>query len=684
MSKSDSLLDKIKHEKTDSIKVYYLDDLAWEVLNTNPDSAIIISKQGLTLSLKIKWKTGQSVSLASIGTFYFLKGDYSPALDYYLKALKINESLNNKSGIAHNLGNIGNLFYTQSEFEKALGYYERALKIEQELLKGSLTEEKARYRKNRISMWQGNIGNVYNGQAAKVKDTQLKEGLFTKALDYYSMALKTDEELNDKNGMSNWYANIGVVYDYKARALTNVSDKNTLFSKAMEYYQKSLRLEEEIGNTNGIAQRLMNIGTLYIQTNNYGNAEKELKKAMALFKEIGARDDERLAEQSLTELYEKTGRHKEALQHLKRAVALKDSIFNEEKNIEMARREMSFEFEKKEAIAKTEHKKELENERAVAEEKSRKQKVIIYSAVAGLMLVLLFTVFIFRTLRITQRQKSIIETQKKEVEMAKVEIEDQKKIVEEKNRDITDSINYAQRIQRAMLAPEELLATHLPSYFLFFKPKDIVSGDFYWARDLGNGRFALVTADSTGHGVPGAIMSVLNMACLKEVTAKANLQPHLVLHETRKLIIENLKNDGSKEGGKDGMDCSLVVFDFKNMMLHAACANNPVWLVRNGELMELKPDKMPVGKHDKQQEPFTLHTFNFQKNDMVYTLTDGFADQFGGPKGKKFMYKPMKELLLSIYDKSMEQQKETLHETFESWKAETEQVDDVTVIGVRI
>jgi len=274
--------------------------------------------------------------------------------------------------------------------------------------------------------------------------------------------------------------------------------------------------------------------------------------------------------------------------------------------------------------------------------------------------------------------------EKEEANKQRAFAEEQKIIVEVKHKEITDSINYAERIQRSFLATKEQLDENLKDYFVFFQPKDVVSGDFYRASKLSNGNFALVTADSTGHGVPGAIMSLLNITSLKEAVKEGLLEPAEILTRTRELIIETLKKDGSPEGGKDGMDCSLISFDFENRRFTYAAANNPIWVVRGNELIELKPDKMPVGKHDKDQIPFTQHEFEMQKGDVVYALTDGMPDQFGGPKGKKFMYKKLKELLVAIAKDPMEDQKVLLSDVLNEWKGDMEQVDDVCLIGVRV
>jgi ligand-binding sensor domain-containing protein/serine phosphatase RsbU (regulator of sigma subunit) len=300
----------------------------------------------------------------------------------------------------------------------------------------------------------------------------------------------------------------------------------------------------------------------------------------------------------------------------------------------------------------------------------------------AVFIIYLATRFIKRREQNLKKEKAILE---EKVEQRTKELADRNKVVEKKHKEITDSINYAERIQRSLLASKELLDANLKEYFVFFQPKDIVSGDFYWASKLHNNQFALVTADSTGHGVPGAIMSILNISCLeKAVEAQKLIQPSEILNHTRIKIIETLKKDGSIDGGKEGMDCSLVCFDFKNYKLTYAIANSSVWIVRNKQIIVFARDKMPVGKHDKDTIPFAQHTFEIQKGDLVYTLTDGFVDQFGGPDGKKLMSSRLKELLISISHLSMQEQKEKLSFTLNTWKGNLDQVDDITVIGVKI
>jgi ligand-binding sensor domain-containing protein/serine phosphatase RsbU (regulator of sigma subunit) len=307
----------------------------------------------------------------------------------------------------------------------------------------------------------------------------------------------------------------------------------------------------------------------------------------------------------------------------------------------------------------------------------------------------------WRTAKLKERQKELeteveiatqdlvtknqeISKQKEQVEEAHKETERQKEQVEQVHKEITDSINYAERIQRSFLATDELLNDNLSDYFVFFQPKDVVSGDFYWAGKLNNGTFAMVNADSTGHGVPGAIMSILNISSLEEAIKEGSTAPHEIVNKTRKFIIERLKKDGSAEGGKDGMDASIICFDFEKNKFTYTAAQNPIWVIREGELTEIKPEKMPIGKHDKDNIPFEGGEFEMQKGDQIYTLTDGFQDQFGGPKNKKFMVKKMRAYVISISHFPMSEQHQKIKEAFTNWKGETEQVDDVCVIGNKI
>ncbi len=251
--------------------------------------------------------------------------------------------------------------------------------------------------------------------------------------------------------------------------------------------------------------------------------------------------------------------------------------------------------------------------------------------------------------------------------------------VEEKQKEITDSINYAKRIQEAILPSFDFIKTHLPNSFIYYQPKDIVAGDFYWAEKV-NSDFFIAAADCTGHGVPGALVSVVCCNALNRTVNEFKLtDPGKILDKTRELVLESF----SKNGGdiKDGMDISLI--SINGNTIKWAGANNPLWYYQNNELKEIKANKQPIGKTDRA-EPFTTHTIELQKGDSLYLFTDGFADQFGGPKGKKFKYKQLGDLLASSNDLSISEQHLTLKNTLNSWRGKLEQVDDICVIGIRV
>jgi serine phosphatase RsbU (regulator of sigma subunit) len=403
---------------------------------------------------------------------------------------------------------------------------------------------------------------------------------------------------------------------------------------------------------------------------------------------------------------------------------LRDSAVNESNRKATMQRYLRYNYDKKAAadsIRNLEEKKVSAAQIAAQRSALKQEQTQRYALYGGLSLLIVFGIFIFNRFKVTQKQKHIIEIKNKETE-------EQKVLIEEKQKEIVDSINYARRIQYALLANDEVLDNNLPEYFTFFKPKDIVSGDFYWATvssELGvqslekrgrhpesnlgeekiksvsntNGgltpnlpderrqagsdprtpNFYLAVCDCTGHGVPGAFMSLLNIGFLSEgIKEKKILAPNQTFDYVRRRLVDSI----SQEGQKDGMDGILCRFNFSEYSFSYCAANNAPLLVSEGAITELPYDKMPVGKGERA-EPFTLYTVNVKKGDSLYLYTDGYADQFGGPKGKKFKYKKLNELLLQNSDKPVNEQKKILEAVFDEWKGRLEQVDDVCVIGVR-
>jgi len=288
---------------------------------------------------------------------------------------------------------------------------------------------------------------------------------------------------------------------------------------------------------------------------------------------------------------------------------------------------------------------------------------------------LVYTIFLYIQLERTRKQKKIIQYQKKVVE-------EQKQLVEEKNRQITESIEYALRIQTAILPPNRIVKKYLENSFILYKPKDIIAGDFYWMETVDD-LVLFAACDCTGHGVPGAMVSVLCHNAINRAVKEFGLkQPAAILDKTAEIVIENFSK--SEEEIKDGMDISLCAYNVKNKTIEWAGANNPIWIVRNGELFETKADKQPIGMNE-YSKPFTNFSFNLNSGDTIYIFTDGFADQFGGQTGeKKLTKKHFKELILSIQDIPLPQQEASLDKFISEYRKDIEQIDDILVMGVKI
>jgi len=262
------------------------------------------------------------------------------------------------------------------------------------------------------------------------------------------------------------------------------------------------------------------------------------------------------------------------------------------------------------------------------------------------------------------------------------ELQTQKDVVEEKNREIVDSINYALRLQKAIIPAESKIQQALPQSFVYFKPKDIVSGDFYWMNE-DDGKVIIAAVDCTGHGVPGALVSVVGANGLHRCVKEFNLsRPNEILDKLTELVVETFES--GEDSVKDGMDGAVCLIDIKKRTLEYAGANNPLWIIKKSsrELTEIKANKQPIGDFE-YKVPFENHVFELEEGDQIYIFSDGYVDQFGGPKGKKFKYKTLKNLLVENQDLSPNDQRAILHETFNSWKGDLEQLDDVCVIGVR-
>lgn len=655
VNKTDSIMFVLKKTSLPLQKAKAYVALSDELYIQNIDTVIPLCESAIKIIDSLTKNNQQTIdgtkikaaALNNIGFVFNNYGSQSKALSYYLQSLKIREQINDQKGKVESYNNVASIYNSQGDTSMALIYYKKGLKISQ-----SINDAKG------MSNILNNIAVIYQKNPTNIK----------LALHYFFKSLEAEKSLNNLTKIGNREDNIAVVYH-------NMGN----YENAKEHYLKSIIAKEQSEDQKGLMKTYNSLANLEFEKNNIIDAEKLAKKSLELATELELASGIIQASQTLHEIYSTQQKWKDALQMHELYSEYKDIQIEESNSSETTQLQMQFEFDKK----LTEDSLKIAAENKIVTERFRVEKTQRYALFGGIILVGIFALFIFNRFKLTQKQKYIIEAKEKETHQQKLLVEDQKNLIEEKHKEITDSINYAERIQRTFLATDELLNQYLHNYFILFKPKDIVSGDFYWADNLPNGNFILATADSTGHGVPGAIMSLLNITSLEKAVENLN-NPADILNHTRQTIIKRLKRDGSSEGGKDGMDCSLLVFDFKSKQLHIAAANNPVWIVRENNVIEVKPDKMPVGKHDRDQESFTLHVIDIKDGDLIYTLTDGFPDQFGGEKGKKFMSKNLKELLTANSKLPMNEQKELLDKTFINWIGDIEQVDDVTLIGIKI
>jgi serine phosphatase RsbU (regulator of sigma subunit) len=439
----------------------------------------------------------------------------------------------------------------------------------------------------------------------------------------------------------------------------------------------SLNIKKKANLISLIPISLSNIGDVYLEKHKPNEAKKMYLEAYQLAKQIGSLEFIRDAFRGLFRVDSALGNHSQALQNFKQYVIFRDSLFNAENQKKGLSMMFEYEYSKKHVQDSITYAKQKEIQQAKIEKQQteiKAKQTQQYMLFGGLGLVFLFSGFMYNRFKKTQKQKQIIEHQQ-------LETESQKRLLEVKNKEIHDSITYAKRIQEAILPSSSLLNEYLKNGFVYFNPKDIVSGDFYWLEKVGNAVF-LAAADCTGHGVPGAMVSVVCANALSKALLEENItETGKLLDRTRELVIERF--DNSNEDVKDGMDISLCKLEGKTVQWSGA--NNPLWVVRAhaSEIEEYKADKQPIGK-SANQTPFSSVTLSLNSGDSLYLFTDGYADQFGGEKGKKFMYKPLKELLLSMSTSSMDSQRNQLETQFQQWKGELEQVDDVCVIGIRI
>ncbi len=667
-------LNTVLKTATDTFRVNILNELSDVYHNDNPKKATEISAEAIALSNKIQFNSGifhsnMGMALAfyvggnldsaiyyfeiarlqaeknknindlagvysNFGNVYGDKGNNKKCIQYYLIAAEYTSKLNKPKKTAYIIVNIGTVYSVLGQHDSALVFYQKA----KDLLVGlDKNEEK-------LPIIYNNIGATY----LELKDTAKAEIAFTEAFRISTIH-------NDQRGLAAAYDHLGIIAFSKG-----------FHDSAVVMLNKSIAIYEKTGSKAGISEVRVHLGELYYIDKKYDLAIECLTTGRIIAEGMPDYYNLKSYYSVLSKVYEAKGDFQKALDFHKQFMVIKDTIFNLNNSNVVS-----------------EMKTQLENEKGLREiealhAKDQKKTFIIYSAIVLGVLFLLLLIVGFNRYQVKKRSEELLSHQNEE-------IQHQKDVIEEKNKDITDSIRYAQRIQNAILPSKEAIKNIFPESFVLFRPKDIVSGDFYWFEDLGDYKLFSVV-DCTGHGVPGAMLSVVGNNLLnKAVLDEKLIMPDKLLQYLNENISHMLRQKHEDTIIEDGMDIAMCAFHVPTQTLYYSGSFNSLYHIRNGALTETKSDKLFIGNYYIQPDKkFQLHSIKAEKGDSFYVFSDGFADQFGGQNGKKFKYKPFQELLVKMQQEKMESQGEILEATFDTWKGKLNQVDDVCVIGIRI
>ncbi|MFN8114663.1 MAG: tetratricopeptide repeat protein [Bacteroidia bacterium] len=577
------------------------------------------------LYLKNNDKIGLYYILFYQSKFFLNEGDTKKAFEINKQLIAIAESLNDNEKLANAYGRMGALFVRINDYDKAISYYEKSLKIFKQL-------------------------NDYPGIERTYKqigDSYYYKSFYDLAIECYERGLEVNKKTNNEELKSNILVSIGNVY-YEL-------DNN---EKALYFYTEASKLntKDNLVIKNNIASVLMNM-------NRYKDAKPYLLEYYYTTTDIG---DKAIGAFNLSQTYEQLGDYNSAMDFMDIYVRINDSLNDVKYKSNLSEIEAKYRNEKQ------------EEQNILLNERLKNKSLQIYFALAAILLLVGLAFFIFRGLR--QKNKANLALAEKN----KI-IEEKSLIVEEQHKDITDSIKYAQRIQQAILPPDKLWNSILPQSFVFYQPKDILSGDFYWIEETSDYIF-VAAADCTGHGVPGALMSIVNYNLLNRAVLEHGLtDAGAILDSVNKYLTLSLHQTFQESAVRDGMDVSLCVIEKSTKKMNFAGAFNSIYLIRNNEVKEFIPDKQPVGAFIEDNiKPFKNQFFQLQENDVVYMFTDGYADQFGGPKGKKYKYKQLQQLLIDCHTKPFDEQKTIVKKSINDWKGNLEQVDDILLLGFKV
>jgi len=629
----DSLQQLLALNPPESSRVTLLMELSMASKEVSRKKAFEFAKQAISAAQKSGFKKGEGNAHNMIGDLYWFAGDYSTCSDHYFKALKIFEELHDKDGMAECYRNIGWIYQGQQNYPLTLEYYKKSLALNREM--GN--------QKRLVSNYD-DLSIVYKFMKR-----------YDEALDYSRRTIQLADSIGERKGVATSYGNLGGIY---------VDMGN--YDLAIEALKRSTELHEEVNDHYNMGECYNALSTAYLKRHktaeaiNYG--EKGLQVGRSFhFKTIIAE-----AYVVLADAYSAAKDYAASNKCLRSFIELKDSIYNENNSEQINEMSAKYESEKKELMISS-----LEKNKALSEEKLEQEKNFKIYLILFCVLIAAFAFFLFR---------GNIAKKKANEELSKAYGE-----IELRNKDITDSINYSKRIQEASLPPKELKYRLFPDAFVFFRPKDIVSGDFYWYAEK-NGLRLIAACDCTGHGVPGALMSMIGNNILNQIVSEKEItSAGAVLDQLHMEIRKALKQEEHHEN-RDGMDIALVVFRSETEIEFAG-AQRPLWIIRSSDsqLEEIKGNKFSIGGiQSEERRIFDTHRLVLERNDCIYIFSDGIADQFGGEHGKKFMTKNLKMLFTNIHDEPMAIQESIVEKTLEKWKTGREQVDDILVIGIKI
>ncbi|MCW3071990.1 MAG: protein serine/threonine phosphatase [Bacteroidetes bacterium] len=631
-AKVDSLYHAYLKETTDTGKVNLLLKISYKYEGKERVKGLSFAREALELAKRIAYQKGICYSAAAIADYYYGQLNYPDALKSYLTAAEAGE----KAGMYFQLSQIYNamgiMYSNQGRFDQALKYFMKVAKLSEE-----------HHEERRLAVSYNNIGICY-------KDL----GRYVEAKRYYAMALEQFEKMDFKKGIGSTHSNLGIISHM-------LNDDEV----ALKHYEKAMEVFRSMHDTISEAGIFTNIGELYRDEKQYAKSldyyMKGLEKAKE-FNNINFTDD---AYEGISKLFALTGDYQKAYTYNQLHLKLKDSINNEEGMRQVQEMERRLDNEKQEKeIQILKQGKEIQDLKVSSQSaKLRQNSILIYAVLSVLLIVLLMSFFIYKAYK---------QIKKTNVELA------------EKKKEIQDSINYAKNIQEAMLPDVQVLKHYFPEGFGLFLPKDVVSGDFYWFNELNN-KIYFAVADCTGHGVPGGFMSMIGIDKLNQGLNDKKLEgPGDLLAFLNKGIKQALKQTADSSLSKDGMDIAVCSFDKDTLQLKYAGANRPLWLVRNKDVVEYKATKASIGGFTEDEQRFEEQIIQLQKEDAIYLFSDGYPDQFGGPKQKKFMTKQLKQVIIENYSMPMNQQEARFRKIFDDWKGDAGQVDDVLLFGVRI